>query len=1620
MKYGGIKKSVCMILVFAFSVGQIQTTGFADENLATWTVTGKNPMRPDVLEDIATKFNPGAVGNGRPLVELVKGKLPAEIEIDEKRRKKIVKKLREAVNLAISLHLKNRDKIPTKHQARAKKTLSNLFSFRSNIEKGLYFYDAFNTVTTPEDYLAGFSYGERKGKDPLLVERLDAISVLRLAQDLYRDSIPEYLKIKKGKFLSEEVEREDYETIYSEIQTAIFGEDEVKALGEDYRAFIEEALFLKEEVTEIIELAEEYVVKDEMEKDFRERFNQLTAHSLNPIVRTIGMSAMYMKAETDYDIAERSRELKAFTAEKARYPIAAAIAQSAFYGKAIYATNGLNEKSALLKQTFENGIHPIAKEIAGQALKGELTLMEILSGIQTQLLEKRNVYGSVRMDEIVKYEKMLKLDESFMKYMGYKVFVREKPEVSRKINALIESAWEDVNLKEPFADDTQKKLEIIVELDKFRAAKRVSIAGKAYTGVCYARLFGEGNWQYTIDFMREVKEFSEKRAKFKEFVFKSEHFLQLYLVSCFMSPEFFYKAEIKRFEIKQSMKIAMTRVAFDELFGAGSQNIFTNIFSREATEIINKTDEIFSGFIEFYEKTGRHDKAIELIDTMLRTSLLSSSMCIDGIENCFVGKLPIDFSFQKELLEKWRAKIVKKRNDSSKLIQFMKEFKEKDMKFTAILQEIESFDNYIRLGGLSRLIEFEEIINLEKEGGTALDLVYRETFAIFEALSGADGDANILENSEIKNWANFLRKIASLYLERNNRAKIIEITEALESKMRAIRIADNDICPALADIQMDLEMYDEAKEIIRKIDNNEAIQIDLLIRMGKQQAEEGKTIEARQTLREASAMLEEYCDSNGQFDKEYKALTMGRIGVVERSLKMENKLEKQLQDVTYFPAGLRFLQYTALGRTELEGKVVYVKLGCDVPFDEKKALKDLARITDPMRIDVALPTLEHIVSNGGKVVLQPGWIKRPKGIDKNLSVIPVFLDIRKKLLEKGIIKSENEMILVPTDLETETAHSVYQNVNNIQRMVQKELREGDDVKIVCLENPRFDEEYDEGDQNLTKKIAEMVDLAIFDDYNQQHRPVSDIKFLPKLVPSYVGKHLGEEIQIADQLLKKLAEPDRKPSVLILGGKKIETKPGKVSKVKVALNSIKNGLIRRGDKILVGGGVSYAFLVAEKYLERIKNDSDEINNVKVAKISTDDIRDVIGDSYISDELFETDEGLKEAHKRISTCARLLLEAGRGGVKVILPRVHKIRNIETGEVRTGQTQIPRGWYAIDIDGASITEYKREIKGIGIGVMAGPMGIMDDPDIPEAVEGTDKILRALKTETQENGAFTLSAGGETTQQAVRIDAKLSYRSVGGGMTLEVIEKQGETHGLLALSESARNVLEKILKDNTRKNDENLQLTKLDITCHAEFLKHNLMEWRKRHPNEVLVLAFDNDIGKCQQTQIMPLWKIVDAVKKMTDSSGHLLFPKGKIKEIRRDGSNGDLMREIDELLKSGKTVKENIFLVGQKANIDAHQFDSLKKASWIAGIDDTGVEMEIYLPVFEALALMIMSELGASEASIKEYYDEISGKEISMRLFREMIKNKLIYVFPKMDRKIKNLRQFYETVQIIHIAV
>lgn len=164
--------------------------------------------------------SPCAIGNGTPLQNLNEGILPDKIMEYEK---SIIDKVKKATQRAIDIHTESHKDIPYNHQHRTAKTLENLLDFQANIPEKIHLYNA--VVDGPEDYLLGFYYNEQIG---LSLELIEVLSNERLAQYIYHECVPE----------DDVVTREEHKVLYHEIQTPLFGAEEVKTLGTELRRFI--------------------------------------------------------------------------------------------------------------------------------------------------------------------------------------------------------------------------------------------------------------------------------------------------------------------------------------------------------------------------------------------------------------------------------------------------------------------------------------------------------------------------------------------------------------------------------------------------------------------------------------------------------------------------------------------------------------------------------------------------------------------------------------------------------------------------------------------------------------------------------------------------------------------------------------------------------------------------------------------------------------------------------------------------------------------------------------------------------------------------------------------------------------------------------------------------------------------------------------------------------------------------------------------------------------------------------------------------------------------------------------------------------------------------------------
>jgi hypothetical protein len=205
-------------------------------------------------------------------------------------------------------------------------------------------------------------------------------------------------------------------------------------------------------------------------------------------------------------------------------------------------------------------------------------------------------------------------------------------------------------------------------------------------------------------------------------------------------------------------------------------------------------------------------------------------------------------------------------------------------------------------------------------------------------------------------------------------------------------------------------------------------------------------------------------------------------------------------------------------------------------------------------------------------------------------------------------------------------------------------------------------------------------------------------------------------------------------------------------------------------------------------------------------------------------------------------------------------------------------------------------------------------------------------------------------------------------------------------------------------------------DLPVRAKIFASNLTRILAEHPDQLFFMGIETDIGESQKTQIMPIYKAIDQIENMTDSSGKRLFPNLMV----RRGKAEELVAMVGDLNREGKLNFNNAFIGARKVSVDSKLYDSIKGEgrAWISAIDDTNAGD--YIPVFEAITLNMMAYLNADVTAIKNFYDAISDKPIDPGVLQDMIRNRIIYILPKATKfDTKQLRELYELAHQVYIA-
>lgn len=231
------------------------------------------------------------------------------------------------------------------------------------------------------------------------------------------------------------------------------------------------------------------------------------------------------------------------------------------------------------------------------------------------------------------------------------------------------------------------------------------------------------------------------------------------------------------------------------------------------------------------------------------------------------------------------------------------------------------------------------------------------------------------------------------------------------------------------------------------------------------------------------------------------------------------------------------LHKLTINDVQLRNQRVIIRADFNVPLD------DSLQITDDTRIRSTLPTINHVVDDGGKVILC-SHLGRPKGkFDPKYSLAPVAKRLG-RLLGK-------EVIFAPDCI----GHAV-------EALVAK-MKPGD---VMLLENLRFHPGEESNDDAFSKALAALGDVYINDAFGAAHRAHASTVGITKFIKTSVaGFLLKKEIEY----LEGAVENPVRPFVAILGGAKVSGKIGVIE-----------NLGKRVDKVIIGGGMAFTFLKAK--------------------------------------------------------------------------------------------------------------------------------------------------------------------------------------------------------------------------------------------------------------------------------------------------------------------------------------------------------------------------------------------------------------------------------------------------------
>lgn len=222
---------------------------------------------------------------------------------------------------------------------------------------------------------------------------------------------------------------------------------------------------------------------------------------------------------------------------------------------------------------------------------------------------------------------------------------------------------------------------------------------------------------------------------------------------------------------------------------------------------------------------------------------------------------------------------------------------------------------------------------------------------------------------------------------------------------------------------------------------------------------------------------------------------------------------------------------------DIKGKRVLMRVDFNVPMQDGK-------ITDDKRIRAALPTIQHAIKEGAKVILM-SHLGRPKGKpDDAFRLDPVAERLGEHLGQK-----------------------VHKTNDCIGPEVKSAVDSLEPGEVLLLENVRFYAEETDNNPEFAKSLAEFGDIYVNDAFGTAHRAHASTTGVASYLPAVSGFLMQKELEF----LGGAVENPKRPFVAILGGAKVKDK---IAVIESLLNKV--------DSLIIGGGMAYTFFKAQGY------------------------------------------------------------------------------------------------------------------------------------------------------------------------------------------------------------------------------------------------------------------------------------------------------------------------------------------------------------------------------------------------------------------------------------------------------